>query len=137
MQNKTTQESTTILLNAKSECYFQYESFQGVSYKTRSFNQLHLSGCKLQQMQFQNCTFENCTLQACWMEDIKFYNCKFINCRLSHGQAQCMTFVGCEFIENEWNKTQTLELEVNFCSLDESTEQTLIHHDETWMFRAS
>jgi len=131
MQDKNLSDITKIININELETKYLYESFQGLNLNSRTFNKLHLSGCKLMDSVFVNCTFTNCTLQASSLEKVKFLGCEFINCQIKYSVVDEACFQGCQFTNNAWQNTQTIELEVNFSELDEQTAMIVCSHDET------
>ncbi len=120
----------TININELTTTYL-YETFQGLNLKGRTFNKLHLSGCKISESTFAQCTFKDCVLQASSFENVKFFGCSFINCIVKYSTVEGASFQNCTFENNAWSQTQTYELEANFCELDEQTTQIICLHDDT------
>lgn len=63
-------------------------------YISANFNELLLSGQKIDSTSFEDCTFTNCDFS-----ETEFTNCKFIDCHFLQCNLSILKIKGCQFID--------------------------------------
>ena len=75
----------------------RYQSYEKITLKSESYNDIFISGSILKEVVFQDVIFLNCTFFGSTIDNCLFINCLFINCKF-----QFSTFSDCNFESTTW-----------------------------------